>query len=108
MLDFAGMASQVMLAGSGRSWPVVAVLASLCGLGNMVFLVPSITLVQRQVPPALRGRVVAVRLMLTFSAFSISNALAGRLADSIGVSQLLLVLGGGMLLLAGTASAFAS
>jgi len=47
-------------------------------------------------------------LMLTFSAFSISNALAGGLADSIGVTQLLLVLGGGMLLLAGTASAFAS
>jgi hypothetical protein len=64
--------------------------------------------VQRQAPPALRGRVFAVRLMLTFSAFSVSNALAGGLADSVGVSQLLLVLGGGMLLMAGIASLFAS
>jgi len=46
--------------------------------------------------------------MLTFSAFSVSNALAGGLADSVGVSQLLLTLGGGMLLMAGTASLFAS
>ena len=74
----------------------------------MVFLVPSITLTQRQTPPALRGRVFAVRLMLTFSAFSVSNALAGGLADSVGVSQLLLMLGAGMLLMAGAASLFAS
>ena len=83
-------------------------LAAVSGLGNMLFLVPSITLVQRQVPPALRGRVFAVRLMLTFGAFAVSNAVAGGLADSIGVSQLLLLLGCGMLLMAGAASFFTS
>jgi MFS family permease len=108
LLGFGVMGTAVMLAGTSQSLPVVAVLAALCGLGNMVFLVPSITLTQRQAPAALRGRVFAVRLMLTFSAFSISNALAGGLADSVGVSQLLLLLGGGMLLMAGTASVFAS
>jgi hypothetical protein len=108
LLGFGVMGTAIALAGMSQSLPLVAGLASLCGLGNMIFLVPSITLVQRQAPPALRGRVFAVRLMLTFSAFSVSNALAGGLADSVGVSQLLLVLGGGMLLMAGIASLFAS
>jgi MFS family permease len=108
LLGFGVMGTAVALAGASQSLPVVAVLAAACGLGNMVFLVPSITLTQRQTPPPLRGRVFAVRLMLTFSAFSVSNALAGGLADSVGVSHLLLMLGGGMLLMAGAASLFAS
>ena len=74
----------------------------------MLFLVPSITLVQRQTPAELRGRVFAVRMMLTFSAFSASNALAGGLADTLGVSTLLLILGAGMLLMAAIGSTCAS
>ncbi|MCA1646611.1 MAG: MFS transporter [Chloroflexi bacterium] len=108
LFGFGVMGLGATLAGFSQSLPVVAGLAAVCGLGNMMFLVPSITLVQRQAPPGLRGRVFAVRLMLTFSAFSVSNALAGGLADSVGVSQLLLVLGGGMLLLATTGCLFAS
>ena len=42
--------------------------------------------------------------MLTFGAFAVSNALAGGLSDVIGVGSLMLVLGGGMLLLAVCAS----
>jgi MFS family permease len=108
LLGFGLMGTAVSLAGLSQSLPLVAGLAAFSGLGNMMFLVPSITLVQRQVPPELRGRVFAVRLMLTFGAFAVSNAVAGGLADSIGVSQLLLLLGCGMLLMAGTASLFAS
>ena len=108
LLGFGVMGAAITLAGLSQSLPLVAGLAAVSGLGNMLFLVPSITLVQRQVPPALRGRVFAVRLMLTFGAFAVSNALAGGLADSIGVSQLLLLLGCGMLLMAGAASFFAS
>ena len=108
LLGFGVMGTAIALAGSSESLPLVAGLAALCGLGNMIFLVPSITLVQRQVPPALRGRVFAVRLMLTFSAFSVSNAVAGGLADSVGVSHLFMLLGGGMLLMAVAASLFAS
>lgn len=108
LLGFAVMGLAVAAAGSTQSLPVVAGLAAVCGLGNMMFLVPSITLVQRQVPAELRGRVFAVRLMLTFSAFSVSNALAGGLADSVGVSPLLLALGCGTLLMAGVGSLFAS
>jgi MFS family permease len=108
LLGFGVMGLAVALAGLSQSLPVVAALAAFCGVGNMLFLVPSITLVQRQAPPELRGRVFAVRMMLTFSAFSVSNALAGGLADVIGVSPLLLMLGFGMLIMAGAGSLFAS
>jgi MFS family permease len=100
LIGIAGMGTAIAAAGLTDSLAVVAVLAACAGVGNMVFLVPSITLVQRLTPSALRGRVFAVRLMLTFTAFSISNAVAGGLSDSVGVSPLLLILGSGMLLLA--------
>jgi hypothetical protein len=108
LLGFAVMGSAIALAGLSDSLVLVSGLAAVGGLGNMIFLVPSITLVQRQAPPELRGRVFAVRLMLTFGAFSVSNAVAGGLADTIGVSPLLLAMGCGMLLMAGAASFFAS
>jgi hypothetical protein len=104
LLGLAIMGSAVAAAGLTDSLALVTVLAAICGVGNMLFLVPSITLVQRQTPSALRGRVFAVRLMLTFGAFAISNAIAGVLSDVVGVSPLMLVFGGGMLLLAVCAS----
>jgi hypothetical protein len=103
LLGFAVMGGSIALAGTTASLPLVAALAAGSGLGNMLFLVPSITLVQRQTPPELRGRVFAVRYMLTFGAFGVSNAMVGGLADAIGVSALLFVLGGGMVLVAAVA-----
>jgi MFS family permease len=108
LLGFAVMGSAIASVGWSDSLAVVACLAALGGLGNMLFLVPSITLVQRRTPSELRGRVFAVRMMLTFAAFSMSNALAGGLADSIGVGPLFVVLGSGMLLLAAIGGLFAS
>ncbi len=108
IVGLAIMGASIALAGQTDSLPLVALFAAIGGVGNMTFLVPSITLVQRQTPAELRGRVFAVRLMFTYTAFSISNALAGGLSDTVGVSPLLLVLGSGMLVLAGGASLFRS
>jgi MFS family permease len=94
------MGAAIAAAGLSDSLPIVAALAAIGGLGNMTFLVPSITMLQRQTPPELRGRVLGVRMMLTMTAFSVSNALAGGLSDAIGVSPLLLILGSGMVGLA--------
>ncbi len=108
LIGFALMGAAIATAGLTDSLAVVALLAALAGMGNVTFLVPSITLVQRHTPAELRGRVFAVRLMLTFGAFSISNAVAGGLSDVVGVSPLLLVLGSGMLLLAAGGALFHS
>ena len=98
------MGGAIAIAGLTDSLALAAVLAVFAGAGNMIFLVPSITLVQRQTPADLRGRVFGVRGMLTFTAFSVSNAIAGGLSDVVGVNLLFLILGGGMLLLALVAS----
>lgn len=108
LLGFLVMGMAIAAAGLTDSLLVVGALAAAAGLGNMVFLIPSITLVQRHTPSELRGRVFAVRLMLTFGAFAVSNAVAGGLADSLGVSALLLGLGCGMLLMAGAGMLFSS
>src|SRR6266508_890768 len=108
LIGFALMGAAIATAGLTDTLAVVALLAALAGMGNVTFLVPSITLVQRHTPAELRGRVFAVRLMLTFGAFSISNAVAGGLSDVVGVSPLLLVLGSGMLLLAAGGALFHS
>jgi MFS family permease len=102
-LGFATMGAAVLAVGFTDSLWVAVVLAAVAGAGNMLFLVPSITMVQQQTPPAMCGRVVGVRHMLTFTAFMVSNAAAGLLADQIGVSPLLALLGAGMVAVGGVA-----
>jgi DHA3 family macrolide efflux protein-like MFS transporter len=108
LVGVAIMGLSIAAAGFTDSLLVVGALAMLGGLGNMVFLIPSVTLVQRQTPPELRGRVFGVRGMLTYTGFSLSNAVAGGLSDVVGVSPLLIVLGGGMLCMALLGSFIAS
>jgi DHA3 family macrolide efflux protein-like MFS transporter len=102
-IGFVTMGAAVVAVGFTDSLSVAIVLAAVAGAGNMLFLVPSITMVQQQTPPELCGRVVGVRHSLTFTAFMISNAAAGLLAEAIGVSPLLAVLGGGMVAVGGVA-----
>src|SRR5437867_6960600 len=83
----------VVLAGTTTSLWLAALLAGVTGLANIGFLVPSVTLVQQQTPPELRGRVLGVRLMLTYAAFAASNAAAGALSDRLGVETLMLCVG---------------
>ena len=83
----------VMLASATASLWLAALLAGVTGLANIGFLVPSVTLVQEQTPSELRGRVLGVRLMLTYAAFALSNAAAGALSERIGVQPLMLCVG---------------
>ncbi|GAC1323640.1 MAG: MFS transporter [Chloroflexota bacterium] len=105
---FAVMGSAVALAGVTHELTVAASLAALSGVGNMLFIVPSITFVQKRTPTDVRGRVFSVRLALTFGAFAASNAIAGILADIVTVSSLLVVVGAALVLTAAVGSLFPS
>jgi MFS family permease len=83
----------VVLASTTTSLWLAALLAGVTGLANIGFLVPSVTLAQQQTPPELRGRVLGIRLMLTYTAFALSNGLAGGLSDRFGVEALMLGVG---------------
>jgi hypothetical protein len=99
LLGFAAYGLSVGLTGLTDQLPIACVLFALAGVANITFLVPSVTMVQRQTPSALRARVFGVRLALTYAAFSASNAAAGFLAEAIGVQPLLLTVGGALLLM---------
>lgn len=67
---------------------VAAVLLSIGGAGNMMALIPSITMAQAATPDQLRGRVLSFRASLFSVAFVLSNLFAGFGAEQIGVQPM--------------------
>jgi predicted MFS family arabinose efflux permease len=80
-------------------WVAVGILV-VSGVANMLFLIPSITLVQQLTPDAFRGRVLGFRGTLITTALITSNALMGLLGERYGVQPMFGV-AGGLLVLVG-------
>jgi MFS family permease len=86
--------------------PYVAIgLFFLSGVGNMIFLIPNITLFQERTPQRLMGRVVSTRQALVFGVMALSMGGAGWLSEIIGPAEVLM-LGGAICAVAGLAGAF--
>lgn len=94
--------TNVLLAISPDMWFATAMMAG-AGVANMLFFIPSITLVQQLAPEGMRGRVLSFRSSLTMVSFIASNALLGIGAMLYGV-QPMLALSGGLLLAVGVAA----
>lgn len=69
------------------------------GIGNMLFFIPSMTLVQQSTPDMFRGRVLSFRSMLIAVALITSNVLLGIGAQRWGVQAMLMVSGGLLMLI---------
>jgi MFS family permease len=72
---------------------VVAVCAFLLGV---MFSAPMViwgTLLQRRVPPELLGRVASLDFFVSISLMPVSMALAGPIADAIGIGKTFLIAG---------------
>jgi MFS family permease len=104
VLGFSLYGAAILLTGLTTSLPLAALLAAVNGAGNILFIIPSVTLVQQQTPAELRGRVFGVRASLTYAAFAASNALVALWLDDLGVGSMMVVLGGAVLLMAVVAS----
>ena len=63
------------------------------GLGNMLFIIPTITLFQEQTPQRLMGRVVSSRQALVFGSIAFAMGISGWLSEAIGAGTVLLVFG---------------
>jgi len=89
------------LTGLGLEPPlwVGVMLTGLTGLGNLLFLVPSVTIVQRVTPANLMGRVFALRSMILFTALIAANGLGGWLGDNLGAGRAFLVVGSGLIIM---------
>lgn len=81
--------------------PVVMVLSCALGAASSVVVIPSMTLLQEESPPEMRGRVIAVYFTLANLAGLLPMLLAGVLADTIGIGGLILLVSLSVLLITG-------
>jgi MFS family permease len=83
-------------------WPA-AVLNGVAGVFNILFFVPTLTLVQERAPRAVRARVMSSRAVLMSIALVVSYASATALASAFEPRSVMLV--AGLLLSVGAAAA---
>ena len=93
LLGFVLYGASVLLTGLTNSLAVGAALAAVSGAANILFIIPSVTLVQQETPGDLRGRVFGLRSSLTYAAFAASNAAVGALLDRAPVGAVMVGLG---------------
>ena len=87
-----------VLAIIGNIWVAMFMLA-LSGVGNMMMLVPSVTLVQEMCSKDVLGRIFSLRSMLLSLSIIIANWLAGIGAQKIGVQNMWGLLGIALMLI---------
>jgi hypothetical protein len=63
------------------------------GVGNLAFVIPSQTLLQRRTPAELMGRVLGLRFSLVFGAMTFAMGLGGVLGEWFGAAPVLVVFG---------------
>jgi hypothetical protein len=85
-------ATDASLALFSNLWLAAATVA-LGGAANMLFVIPSITLVQQATPDEFRGRVCGMRSVLFSVAGLASNALVGGAAERFGVQPMWAITG---------------
>ena len=63
------------------------------GVGNLAFVIPSQTLMQRRTPPELMGRVLGFRFSLVFGSMTIAMGLGGILGEAFGAGPIIGIFG---------------
>jgi len=63
------------------------------GVGNLAFVIPSQTLMQRRTPPELMGRVLGFRFSLVFGSMTIAMGLGGILGAMFGAAPVIGIFG---------------
>lgn len=79
---------------------IALMLVAVNGIANMLFYIPSVTLVQEVTPADLRGRAFGLRSALIQGAFLVSVSAGGAFAEVAGVASIF-VLAGGLVLIVG-------
>jgi MFS family permease len=59
------------------------------GVGNLAFVIPSQTLVQRRTPPALMGRLLGLRFSLVYGSMTVAMGVGGVLGEVFGAAPVL-------------------
>ncbi len=84
------------LASTSELWVAVLLMAA-TGIGNMMVVIPSVTIVHRCTPAHLLGRVFSFRSTLIFTALIVANGIGGWAGDTFGVLPVMASTGAGLL-----------
>jgi len=63
------------------------------GVGNLAFVIPSQTLLQRRTPPEMMGRVLGLRFSVVFGSMTLALAVGGILGQQFGASAVIGIFG---------------
>jgi len=80
------------LAWTHTLWTAIAMMA-VSGIGNMLVLIPSVTIVHRCVPGQMLGRIFTLRSALIFAVTLIANGIGGWVGDALGARLILAATG---------------
>src|ERR1700693_659684 len=95
----AGVGLSYALTGLTHSVALAVAFLFLCGAANAVYIIPLISITQREAPDFVRGRVMSTRFLLAQGGLLSGMALAGPLNDRLGAS-LVFVFAGVMIMIA--------
>ena len=73
--------------------PLALGIAFGAGVGNLAFVIPSQTLVQKRTPPELMGRVLGLRFSMVFGSMTLAMGVGGVLGEWFGPGPVLGVFG---------------
>jgi putative nucleotidyltransferase with HDIG domain len=94
-----GVGLSYALTGFTHSLVIAMAFLFLCGAANAVYLIPLISITQREAPDYVRGRVMSTRFLLAQGGLLSGMALAGPLNDRFG-APLVFVFAGTMIMVA--------
>ena len=92
-----GLASSgvvIVLIALAPSFPIALVLFALLGVTNIVYYVPTVTILQEGTPPDMRARVFGARIAITNLSWLPIIFVSGTLADVVGPAPLIGIAGG--------------
>ncbi|HEV2011116.1 MAG TPA: MFS transporter [Candidatus Limnocylindria bacterium] len=94
IIGFASTGAVIMLIALAPSFPVALALFALLGVTNIVYYVPTVTILQEGTPQDMRARVFGARIAITNLSWLPIIFVSGTLADAVGPAPLILAAGG--------------
>ncbi|HAF11357.1 MAG TPA: hypothetical protein DCK98_14920 [Chloroflexi bacterium] len=93
IIGFASTGAVIVLIGLAPSFPVALALFALLGVTNIVYYVPTLTILQEGTPQDMRARVFGARIAITNLSWLPIIVVSGTLADAVGPAPLIVAAG---------------
>jgi MFS family permease len=93
VIGFASTGVTIVLISLAPSFPIALALFAVLGVTNIVYYVPTVTILQEGTPPDMRARVFGARIAITNLSWLPIIFVSGTLADAVGPAPLIGIAG---------------